>query len=238
MSEDDFTITGVFRMISLSLECLESYKPHTFIWETLFYGLHDMCNSCKRFFRFPVSLLLKFLCSYYYPCPVGQWMALPSMTTRRSSVGVAAMNGVVYAVGGYDGQSRQCLNSVELYDTRANRWRIGEPLLEVRSGAGVAIYRDRLIAAGGHDGPVVRATVEMLSGDGWVYLPEMSVCRRNAGVVVANGFVFALGGDDGTSNLSSVECLEIDGVNQCWNTLQTEMQQARSYCGVTLLPKI
>ncbi|VDM54675.1 unnamed protein product [Angiostrongylus costaricensis] len=163
----------------------------------------------------------------------GQWMALPSMTTRRSSVGVAAMNGVVYAVGGYDGQSRQCLNSVELYDTRANRWRIGEPLLEVRSGAGVAIYRDRLIAAGGHDGPVVRAT--MLSGDGWMYLPEMSVCRRNA---VIAGFVFALGGDDGTSNLSSVECLEVDGVNQCWNTLQTEMQQARSYCGVTLLPKI
>lgn len=39
-------------------------------------------------------------------------MALPSMSTRRSSVGVAAVNGVVYAVGGYDGQSRVCLNSV------------------------------------------------------------------------------------------------------------------------------
>lgn len=43
---------------------------------------------------------------------LGQWMALPSMTTRRSSVGVAAMNSIVYAVGGYDGQSRQCLSSV------------------------------------------------------------------------------------------------------------------------------
>lgn len=168
----------------------------------------------------------------------GQWMALPSMTTRRSSVGVAAINGVVYAVGGYDGQSRQCLNSVELYDIRANRWRIGEPLLEVRSGAGVAIYGGRVIAAGGHDGPVVRSTVEMLFADGWTYLPEMSVCRRNAGVVVANGFVFALGGDDGASNLSSIECLEVDGVDQRWSILQSEMPQARSYCGVTLLPKI
>ncbi|KAK6044014.1 kelch repeat protein [Cooperia oncophora] len=113
-------------------------------------------------------------------------MALPSMTTRRSSVGVAAMNGIVYAVGGYDGQSRQCLNTVELYDSRANRWRSGEPLLEVRSGAGVAIYRDRVITVGGHDGPLVRSSVEMLGDDGWMLLPEMSVCRRNAAIVVAN----------------------------------------------------
>ncbi|PIO53267.1 kelch repeat protein, partial [Teladorsagia circumcincta] len=108
------------------------------------------------------------------------------MTTRRSSVGVAAMNGIVYAVGGYDGQSRQCLNTVELYDSRANRWRSGESLLEVRSGAGVAIYRDRVITAGGHDGPLVRSSVEMLGDDGWMFLPEMSVCRRNAAIVVAN----------------------------------------------------
>ncbi|KAK6738753.1 hypothetical protein RB195_020703 [Necator americanus] len=167
----------------------------------------------------------------------GQWMALPSMTTRRSSVGVAAINGLVYAVGGYDGQSRQCLSSVELYDSRINRWRIADPLLEVRSGAGVAIYRDRVIAAGGHDGPLVRASVEMLGEDGWMHLPEMSVCRRNAGIVVANGIVFALGGDDGASNLSSVECLELESPDQFWSTLQTEMPQARSYCGVTLLPK-
>ncbi|KHJ87802.1 kelch repeat protein [Oesophagostomum dentatum] len=167
----------------------------------------------------------------------GQWMALPSMTTRRSSVGVGALNGLVYAVGGYDGQSRQCLSSVELYDSRANRWRIGDPLLEVRSGAGVGIYRDRVIAAGGHDGPLVRASVEILGDDGWMHLPEMSVCRRNAGIVVANGIVFALGGDDGASNLSSVECLDLESPDQFWSTLQTEMPQARSYCGVTLLPK-
>ncbi|KAK6030374.1 kelch repeat protein [Ostertagia ostertagi] len=100
---------------------------------------------------------------------LGQWMALPSMTTRRSSVGVAAMNGIVYAVGGYDGQSRQCLNTVStnlgfvrrrvIRCTCANRWRSGESLLEVRSGAGVAIYRDRVITAGGHDGPLVRSSV-------------------------------------------------------------------------------
>ncbi|VDL75730.1 unnamed protein product [Nippostrongylus brasiliensis] len=101
----------------------------------------------------------------------GQWIALPSMTTRRSSVGLAAVNGL------------------------------------------------------------------MLCDDGWTFLPEMSVCRRNAGIVVVNDFLFALGGDDGACNLSSMEYLEIDSLEQRWNTLQAEMPQARSYCGVTLLPK-
>ena len=38
------------------------------------------------------------------------------MSSRRSSVGVAVLNGRLYAVGGYDGVARQCLNSVEKYD--------------------------------------------------------------------------------------------------------------------------
>ncbi len=31
-------------------------------------------------------------------------------------MGVAVLNGRLYAVGGYDGVARQCLNSVEKYD--------------------------------------------------------------------------------------------------------------------------
>lgn len=44
------------------------------------------------------------------------------MSTRRSSVGVTVLNGCVYAVGGYDGQSRNCLASAERYEPRMNRW--------------------------------------------------------------------------------------------------------------------
>ena len=45
-----------------------------------------------------------------------KWVAVAPMSTRRSSVGVGVLNGRVYAVGGYDGVARQCLNSVEKYD--------------------------------------------------------------------------------------------------------------------------
>jgi kelch-like protein 2/3 len=41
---------------------------------------------------------------------------------RRSSVGVGVLNGLIYAVGGYDGGSRQCLASVETYDPERDVW--------------------------------------------------------------------------------------------------------------------
>ena len=45
------------------------------------------------------------------------------MTTRRRHVGVCAVDGRVYAVGGHDGTLH--LNSAEVFDPRTNRW---EPL--------------------------------------------------------------------------------------------------------------
>ena len=45
-----------------------------------------------------------------------EWRQIASMSTRRSSVGVGVLSGLIYAVGGYDGNSRQCLASVEVYN--------------------------------------------------------------------------------------------------------------------------
>lgn len=39
------------------------------------------------------------------------WTMIESMSTRRSSVGVGVVDRHLYAVGGYDGSCRQCLNS-------------------------------------------------------------------------------------------------------------------------------
>ena len=47
---------------------------------------------------------------------VQEWRPIASMSTRRSSVGVGVLGGLIYAVGGYDGNSRQCLASVEVYN--------------------------------------------------------------------------------------------------------------------------
>ena len=90
-----------------------------------------------------------------------QWKSVSSMITRRSSVGVAVMNGLLYDVGGYDGVARQCLNSVEVYNPEDDEWTLIEPMIQRRSGAAVAVIDNTLYAIGGHDGPDIRKSVEL-----------------------------------------------------------------------------
>ena len=54
-----------------------------------------------------------------------------------------------------------------------------------RSGAGIGVIDDRLFAVGGHDGPVVRKSVEVYTphSDTWTPVAEMNLCRRNAGTL-------------------------------------------------------
>ncbi len=52
-----------------------------------------------------------------------RWFYISEMTTRRRHVGVCAVNGRVYAIGGHDGNVH--LNSAEVFDPQTNRW---EPL--------------------------------------------------------------------------------------------------------------
>lgn len=54
---------------------------------------------------------------------VAEWRDIAPMSIRRSSVGVGVLGGLLFAVGGYDGASRQCLSSVEVYDPKTDEWR-------------------------------------------------------------------------------------------------------------------
>ena len=71
------------------------------------------------------------------------WKRISSMNTRRSSVGVASLSGYIFAVGGYDGSSRQCLNSVERYDPVLDEWKFVHEMKVRRSGAGVGKDRSK-----------------------------------------------------------------------------------------------
>ena len=61
------------------------------------------------------------------------------MSSRRSSVGVGVLGGLLYAVGGYDGASRHCLSSVECYNAVTKEWSLVCDMSTRRSGAGVGV---------------------------------------------------------------------------------------------------
>lgn len=59
---------------------------------------------------------------------------LASMATKRIGVGVAVVNRLLFAVGGYDGSNR--LRSMECYDPERDEWHFVAPMNTTRSGAG------------------------------------------------------------------------------------------------------
>lgn len=63
-----------------------------------------------------------------------EWQLVAPMLTRRIGVGVAVLNRLLYAVGGFDGTSR--LRSAECYHPERDAWRPIAPMATIRSGAG------------------------------------------------------------------------------------------------------
>ncbi|KAB0397670.1 hypothetical protein E2I00_019013, partial [Balaenoptera physalus] len=72
-----------------------------------------------------------------YSYKTNEWFFVAPMNTRRSSVGVGVVEGKLYAVGGYDGASRQCLSTVEQYNPATNEWTYVADMSTRRSGAGM-----------------------------------------------------------------------------------------------------
>lgn len=48
------------------------------------------------------------------------WIPLPDMLTRRSELGLALIDGYIYACGGTHGEAR--LNTIERYSISENKW--------------------------------------------------------------------------------------------------------------------
>ena len=63
-----------------------------------------------------------------------RWTSVKPMHTKRLGVGVAVVNRLLYAVGGYDGSER--LGSGECYHPENNAWTMIAPMTTQRSGAG------------------------------------------------------------------------------------------------------
>ena len=56
------------------------------------------------------------------------------MATKRLGVGVAVVNRLLYAVGGFDGVNR--LRSMECYHPENDEWQFLASMISTRSGAG------------------------------------------------------------------------------------------------------
>ncbi|XP_070585343.1 kelch-like protein 18 isoform X2 [Erythrolamprus reginae] len=133
------------------------------------------------------------------------WEKCQPMTTARSRVGVAVLNGLLYAIGGYDGQWR--LSTVEVYNPETDSWsRVGS-MNSKRSAMGTVVLDGQIYVCGGYDGTSSLNSVEAYSPetDKWTVVTPMSSNRSAAGVTVFEGRIFVSGGHDGLQIFNTVE---------------------------------
>ncbi|KAJ3596502.1 hypothetical protein NHX12_002909 [Muraenolepis orangiensis] len=138
--------------------------------------------------------------------PIGNfWERCQPMRTARSRVGVAVVNGLLYAIGGFDGQSR--LSTVEVYNPETDAWTRVSSLNSQRSAMGTVVIDGDIYVCGGYDGKSSLNSVECYSPetDRWTVVTEMSACRSAAGVSVFDGRIFVSGGHDGLQIFNTVE---------------------------------
>ena len=74
-----------------------------------------------------------------YDTETSQWETVSSTHIPRNGVGLAILDGLLYAIGGHDGQKFQSM--VEVYDPRLNRWKNATPLKHKRASAGMFCFR-------------------------------------------------------------------------------------------------
>ncbi|XP_070578569.1 kelch-like protein 28 [Ptychodera flava] len=159
------------------------------------------------------------------------WTGMASMATRRSNLSVVVLEGELYALGGYDGETY--LRSVEKYCSKTNQWKFVAPMLKSRSCFAAVVLDGMIYAVGGY-GPTYLNSVERYDPgqDSWEMVAPMSDKRINFGIGVVHGFMYVVGGHDGVSHLNSVE--KYDPHRNEWTQVPA-MDQPRTGLGVAVV---
>jgi N-acetylneuraminic acid mutarotase len=167
---------------------------------------------------------------------LNSWQELSSMRTPRSELGLALLDGCLYAVGGWDGHSR--LASVERYDVRANEWTVLDEGVDaaVTSPAVVAMGRSLYVCGGAvlEDGDGVDTVSRFDTAVGaWRDVAAMQIPRSGSAICVLNGSLYVMGGwHASTENTNKVE--RYDPERDAWSTV-CPMHERRYRPGVAVL---
>lgn len=144
------------------------------------------------------------------------WTEGKPMPTPRTEVAGAAIDTIVYIVGGFDGAGR-AVSTVEAYDTISDSWSELTPMLAARGALTANFVDDTLYAVGGvprsfgtFTRPLILNEAYDPSTDEWTTKEPMPIPRQHLTSAAFDGKLFVFGGriDDLTSNLDSNEAYD------------------------------
>jgi len=140
------------------------------------------------------------------------WQPLAKMTTSRSAFGLAAVDGKIYAIGGWCAEQSVMRDSVEAYDPQLGSWALVASMSVKRIFHASVVLDGKIYAMGGiTDGRAVLDTVEMYNpqADSWQRLASMprGLCKHAAAAM--GGKIYVTGGSaQGDSVFAEVPSLD------------------------------
>jgi len=167
---------------------------------------------------------------YRYNPVSNEWTSLAPMPLgKRWALGAAAINGKVYAVGGYSLATSSYLNRLEVYDPASNSWTIKMPMPTPRAGALVGAIGGKLYVAGGFDklGWMTNLEIYDPATDTWSPGPSMPSAENGNGVVLGNRLFSIGGGSNGEHGVFAY-----DAATKTWLTDFAPMPTGRHDIGV------
>ena len=167
--------------------------------------------------RKSVALLLAFAliltaCMVIKPvsADTSAWTTKASMHVARASLGVAVVNGQIYAIGGViDPPSWvQCTNANEKYNPATNTWVFKASMPTSRASFAIAVYNNKIYCIGGttgtQSGQYMASSVNEVYDpvtDTWETKAAMPTPRVGVTASVVDGKIYLIGGD---SNVNEV----------------------------------
>ncbi|XP_069761585.1 LOW QUALITY PROTEIN: kelch-like protein 3 [Narcine bancroftii] len=163
------------------------------------------------------------------------WHEMAPMNVTRSELGLAMLDGYVFAVGGWEGKSR--LDSVEIYNPRTNTWRFLESMkIAVTSPAVVTLYGLLYVAGGAvlEDGDGMNLVqVYNPKTNTWSEVAPMQIPRSGSVACVLQGKIYVIGGwHASTENTDKVE--QYDPKTNTWK-MCAPMKERRYRPGVAAI---
>jgi N-acetylneuraminic acid mutarotase len=182
---------------------LHSYKGKVHL--SIEWKVGDSSFMSKKVIPFLIVILAVSMFASAFQFPVvgaaqNSWTTKKPMSTARGGLGVAVVNGKIYAIGGFNGATQLAVN--EEYNPVTDTWTTKASMPTARSGFAVSVYQNKIYCIGGTtgDGDTVvsgfTGVTEVYdpATDTWETKLSMPTPRADLCAGVVNGKIYCIGG--------------------------------------------
>lgn len=149
------------------------------------------------------------------------WTTLEPLTELRQEIGVAALDGNVYAVGGFR-EDRTTTSTVEVYNPRTDSWTTVQPLPVAVNHPAAAASGGKLYVLGGYRGPGLENPTDALQvydpvAQMWALKAPMPSARGGLATAAIGGKIYAVGG---AAEAAAGDVAAYDPATDSWTVLE------------------